>query len=145
MAAKRGRKTVADLTVVRLSGARMAAPEWLNEAEGLEWTAIVASLPADYFRPADGPLLAAYCVASALHKMARAEIEADGMTIEMDNGRKQMNPAVTVLQYQAGTMAQLAVKLRLAPSARYTPKSTATKAGSTALPSRKPWEEKQTA
>lgn len=143
MATKRGRQSAGDLSVVRLSSARMPAPDWLNESESIEWRGIVDSLPADYFRPADGPLLAAYCVAAALHKDARAEITRDGTSVEDDRGRRQMNPAVTVLQYQAGTMAQLSVKLRLAPSSRYTEKTAATKAGSLPKPAARPWEEAQ--
>lgn len=141
MATKRGRKSTAEmLTVVPISGQRLEPPEHLTEEQAAEWRAIVDSLPADYFRPGDVPLLAAYCVASVFYKRAAADMQARGLTITDDRGREYVNPAHQVLTSQAAAMAQMAVKLRLCPSARYSEKQAATKAGSAAKPSR-PWED----
>lgn len=139
MATKRGRKTAADLTVVQLTGQRLTPPDHLNDAEVAEWRAIVDSLPADYFRPGDVPLLAAYCTASAFYKQAKEELRTDGLTIMDDKGRTYANPAHQILTSQASAMAQMAVKLRLCPSARYTEKSAGTKAKGAATGGR-PWE-----
>jgi P27 family predicted phage terminase small subunit len=140
MTEKRGRKSAEDvLSVVRVSGNRLAAPEHLTEAQAGEWRSIVDSLPADYFRPGDVPLLAAYCVAASFYKKAAADVEARGMTLMDDRGREYVNPNHQFLTSQAASMAQMAVKLRLCPSARYTEKTAATKAGSGAKTGR-PWE-----
>lgn len=139
MTTKRGRKSIGDLSVVRVSDARIAPPDHLDEAEAAEWRAIVDSLPADYFRPGDVPLLGAFCTASALYKQARAAIKRDGITVE-DGRRTYPHPAKDILTTQASSMAQMAVKLRLCPSARYTEKSAATKADQ-AAGARRPWED----
>jgi P27 family predicted phage terminase small subunit len=140
MTAKRGRRSVGDLlNVVPVSGQRLAAPASLTPDQAAEWVAIVDSLPADYFRPGDVPLLAAYCTAASLYKRAAADIEARGMTVTDDKGRELVNPVHQILTSQASAMAQMAIKLRLCPSARYSEKAAATKAGDAAKPSR-PWE-----
>jgi P27 family predicted phage terminase small subunit len=136
---KRGRKSIADLTVVSLSGSRIAAPDHLTAAMQDEWAGIVDSLPADYFRPGDVPLLAAYVTASVFYKRASADMEARGLYLTDDRGREFVNPAHQVLTSQASAMAQMAVKLRLCPSARYTEKSAATKTASAGGAGR-PWE-----
>lgn len=125
---KRGRKSAAELSsVVVLAASRIGPPEHLTEAQAQEWRGIVDSLPGDYFRPGDVPLLAAYCVAASFYKRAAADMESRGMCITDDRGRESVNPAHQILTSQASAMAQMAVKLRLCPSARYSEKSAATK------------------
>lgn len=140
---KRGRKSTAALSVVALSKARVQPPAHLTEAQAAEWRSIVDSLPADYFRPGDIPLLAAYCVASTFYKRAAADMETRGMIVEVIGKggfpHDAVNPSHQILTSQASAMAQMAVKLRLCPSARYSEKNAATKAGQGALPTR-PWE-----
>jgi P27 family predicted phage terminase small subunit len=140
MTAKRGRRSVGDLlSVVPVTGQRLVPPSHLTTDQEQEWRAIVNSLPADYFRPGDVPLLAAYCVASTFYKRAASEMEARGLIMTDDKGREYVNPAHQILTSQASSMAQMAIKLRLCPSARYSEKAAATKAGDAAKPSR-PWE-----
>lgn len=140
----RGRKSLAGLAVVvPMSDDRLSPPPHLTEGQAAEWRAIVDSLPADYFRPGDVPLLAAYCVAATFYKRAAAEMESRGMTLMDDKGREYVNPHHNVLTSQASAMAQMAVKLRLCPSARYTEKSAATKAA--AAGGRRPWDDEQAA
>jgi P27 family predicted phage terminase small subunit len=143
---KRGRKSVGDLSVVPMSSARLQPPGHLTVAQAVEWRQIVDSLPADYFRPGDVPLLSAFCVASAFYKRAAADLEKRGLTLEEDRGRlgrhEMVNPSHQVLSSQASAMAQMAVKLRLCPSSRYSEKNAATKAGAAAKPAR-PWEQQE--
>jgi P27 family predicted phage terminase small subunit len=140
MTAKRGRRSVGDLlNVAPVTGQRLVPPSHLTPDQEQEWRAIVDSLPADYFRPGDVPLLAAYCVASTFYKRAASEMETRGLIMTDDKGREYVNPAHQILTSQASSMAQLAIKLRLCPSARYSEKAAATKAGDAAKPSR-PWE-----
>jgi P27 family predicted phage terminase small subunit len=136
--AKRGRQSLGDLSVVKLTGCRVVAPDFLTDEQKAEWDSIVNSLPADYFRPGDIPLLASFCAASALYKNALKMIQAEGIVLETDGGRKYAHPAKDILTSQASAMAQMAVKLRLCPSARYTEKSAQTKTASAG--GSRPWE-----
>lgn len=136
---KRGPKSAADMTVVKATGARIQPPEHLNDEQAGIWREIVDSLPADWFRPGDVPLLAAYCCADSFYRKAVAEMQASGIVKTNDKGREYVNPAHQVLTSQASAMAQMAVKLRLCPSARYSEKQADTKTKNAGA-SRKPWE-----
>lgn len=125
--------------VVRMAHARVQPPAHLTPEQAAEWVTIVDSLPADYFRPGDVPLLAAYVVAAVFYKRAAADIEARGMTFVGDNGREYVNPSHQMLTSQASAMAQMAVKLRLCPSARTSDRVAATKTAKGGGPAR-PWE-----
>ena len=135
----RGRQSVAALGVVAISGQRIEPPDHLTPDQAAEWRSIVDSLPADYFRPGDVSLLSAYVTASVFYRRASADMEARGMTLMDERGREYVNPSHSVLTSQASAMAQMAVKLRLCPSSRYTEQAAATKTsrGSTRA---KPWE-----
>ena len=126
---KRGRKSEGDLQIVPITAARLEPPSGLSEEQGSEWRKIVESLPADYFRPGDAPLLAAFCVASVFHRRAAADIEARGMTLVSEKGHEYVNPSHQMLTSQASVMAQLAQKLRLCPSARISGKTAERKNG----------------
>ena len=136
---KRGRKSLADLTVVAISGGRIKPPASLTPEQVEEWDQIVNSLPADYFRPGDAPLLAAFVVASVFHRRAAEDIEKRGIALVDDKGREYVNPSHQMLTSQASAMAQMAVKLRLCPSARMTGKAAQSRNGSAARTPR-PWE-----
>lgn len=139
MATKRGRASAdSRMTVVPVTGARMAPHHSLTEQQQRLWLEIVESLPADFFRPGDVPLLAAYCKAWSFYLLACAEIEANGVTVEDERGKRYANPAQQMVVTQASAMAQLSTKLRLAPSSRYTEKSAATRTQQVA-PGGKPW------
>ena len=121
--------------------ARLKPPPDMADAPRKEWRAIVNSLPADYFRPSDVSLLAAYCVWAAYARQCRVEIDRDGITIDNGNGRRIPHPATHVLQSATAAMSQMAVKLRLCPSSRYDDRTAATKANGDAN-ARRPWEHK---
>ena len=137
---KRGRKTFGALNVVAVSDQRLQPPATLTEEQCAEWSAIVNSLPADYFRPGDAPLLAAFCVASVFHRRAAADIEARGISLRTDRGHEYINPSHQMLTSQASAMAQMAVKLRLCPSARMTGKAAQSRSSDGAKGSR-PWDD----
>lgn len=136
---KRGPKSAADLSVVTTMGARIQPPEHLSDDQRVIWREIVGSLPADWFRPGDVPLLAAYCCADSFYRRAVAEMTSGGLVKMDDKGREYVNPAHSVLTSQASAMAQMAVKLRLCPSARYSEKQADTKTKSAGV-GRKPWD-----
>lgn len=138
--ATRGRKSTASqrVAVVKMTDARLPAPDDLSGPPLELWQVITASLPADYFRPGDEPLLATYCRAYHLHRKAFEIIEAGGITLMDDKGREYANPAAQMLNTQGSVMAQMAGKLRLCPSSRYTTKSASTKTDNAGV-AKKPW------
>lgn len=125
--------------VVDATGARIEPTSELTPEQVLIWNEIVDSLPADFFRPADRPLLAAFCKARSFYNLAAGEMETYGITIEQDNGKRLANPAHQILVTQASAMAQLSVKLRLSPSSRISEKKAATMTEKGATTGR-PWE-----
>src|SRR4029450_883811 len=76
--AKRGGKSAAELSVVRVSleGDRPPAPDDLTAQEAQVWSEIVVSIPGGWITRAQEPLLAAYC---------RHVSAADRLSIMIDN------------------------------------------------------------
>lgn len=128
------------LEAVPKSNARLAPPNFLARAPAREWVEIVNSLPAGYFRPSDVPILAAYCQAAAVHKECIEILAADGLLLKTDKGTKYAHPAHSMMLQQASCMAQLAVKLRLCPSARFT-KGEKPQKGIGGGGGKRPWDE----
>jgi phage terminase small subunit len=81
---------------------------------------VVADYPSVYFSPSDAMLLLAYCEANLLHEQASRVIRQPFFEhiIETDRGTLTKNPWLAVQKDAAGTMAVLAQKLRICPSAR---------------------------
>ncbi len=136
----RGTKSTADLSVVPATGARLAPPGDLSPSAQAEWRQIVDSLPADWLRPSDAHLLRAYCVASEVHRMATETLLREGLTVETITGGEKAHPASGIMALNASTMANIAVKLRLCPSSRYTAERAGTKARNAVAQATRPWE-----
>jgi phage terminase small subunit len=79
---------------------------------------LVASVPAEHFRPADGHLVEQYAQAIVLARRAYAELEASGSVV---NGRA--SPWIVVLEKAHRSSVALAARLRLSPQHRTDPKS----------------------
>jgi phage terminase small subunit len=79
---------------------------------------IAASVPDDFFRASDFPLLRAYCEAGGLASAAAAEIAANGAVVD---GRT--SPWVKILETAHRSMGSLALRLRLCPSSRIGPRT----------------------
>lgn len=90
------------------------APAGLPRAAQSLWRAVMQSTPEDQWRPGDLPLLAMFCRVSVLAAEAVAHLEHDG---QVDSGGKT-SPWIKVASDHGKTLALLASKLRLAPSAR---------------------------
>lgn len=140
----RGRKSAASQKVVAIGSgtARLEPPEHmaLGDDERRVWDDIVRSLPADYFRPGDGPLLVAYCRATVFFEQAADLVSLHGpMILNPDNGRYYANPAQQLMVTQISAMKMLAGALRLSPSSRYSTKSASTKTDNSTR-GKKPWE-----
>ena len=128
----------ARMSVVTLSDARISPPDGLLTVfqAGL-WRQIVDSLPADFFRPSDIPLLAAYCKAWSFYLQASAEIEANGVVLRDARDRVYANPAQSMVVTQASAMSQLSAKLRLSPSSRISARTAGSKSDKPA--GQRPW------
>lgn len=74
---------------------------------------VVRSVPSDHFRPADSPLLRAYCKANERMSALEHLIAEQGLVFD-----GEVNPYAKALREEAKLMMSLAVKLRLCPSSR---------------------------
>ena len=135
----RGRRSEADLAVVVVDSAeRRPPPDTLSQAEAGIWGSIMESLPADWFRPSDWPILAAYCQTAVQYEQATTELRGEPLTLTADNGRIYRHPLLAIQHTAALRLAALAVKLRLCPSSRM--RQDATGAKGKMQPGSKPWQ-----
>ena len=117
---KPGRKSAASLESVKppAANSRPEPPGELSEREAEIWREIVLSLPADWFRPSDFPLLAAYCQAAAQNEQATKELKTSSLILTK-GAVSYRNPLIAIQQAAALRMGALASKMRLCQSARY--------------------------
>ena len=80
----------------------------LTRAEKVVWRGIVNSLPADFFRSSDVPLLANYCRFAVRSNYLAGRLTEDPMDAEADK----------MLRGATASLTSLATKLRLCPNAR---------------------------
>lgn len=131
---QRGRKSAASLESVVLPNERKAPPPptELTESAAKLWNDIVNSLPGDYFRAGDLPLLQAYCTASDRKNKLDIAIAKEGLLYD-----GAPHPGLKISREEASLMASLAVKLRLCQSSRTRPDSATLKTANTG---RRPWD-----
>lgn len=117
---KPGKKSSASLEVVPPPAAlsRPEPPAGLSTREIELWQEIVQSLPADWFRASDMPLLAAYCQAAAQNEQATKEL-AESKLVLKKGSILYRNPLIAIQHAAALRMGALASKMRLCQSARY--------------------------
>ncbi|MGV8892347.1 MAG: hypothetical protein ACOH2K_05295 [Burkholderiaceae bacterium] len=130
----RGRKSAASLQTIALASLRKppSTPAGISQAAAELWQGITASLPVDFFRPGDLPLLQAYCVAHDRKERIDAAILSDGLLFD-----GVPHPGLRISRDEAGLMASLAVKLRLCQSSRTRAESASLK---TAHAGKRPWD-----
>lgn len=135
MTIQRGRKSAAALQTKALATTRKPPdpPAGLSKAATALWVSIAGSLPADFFRPGDLPLLQSYCVATDRKNLIDAVVLKDGVMFE-----GEAHPGLRVSRDEASLMASLAVKLRLCQSSRTRPESASLQLTHTG---RRPWDE----
>lgn len=114
------RRSAASLTTPRVDGrpSPLVAPSDLPAAAAKVWRGLTASTPPDHFRASDVPVLRTYCVTAAMLAEAEAEL-AKGAVVD-----GKVSPWVNVHERLSRTLATLALRLRLCPSARQDPKTT---------------------
>lgn len=115
----RGRKSVAELTVISASGIesvrRPDPPEELTPEQADEWRAVVNRMPADWFPRETQPLLAQFCrhvVQARRCAQLVASIEA---AEEFDIGA--YDRALKMAEREGRAMSSLATRLRLTQQA----------------------------
>lgn len=140
--AKRGRRSVGDLSVVPIDfvARRPAPPADLNERAAAEWQAIVSALPDGWCTRETAPLLAQYCghVAAA----QRIAQQRDAITLEelrTETGLWRYDRLGRMAACETASLVSLATRLRLTQQSRYTPKAAGTATRNTS-PGAKPWE-----
>ena len=131
------RKSAASLAVIPIgSGARLACPATLDAESAAFWAEIVNSVQPDHFRPADVPLLTAYCEQRALYARAMSHLVVPGGLTECTALGEKVSPYFAIMARSAQLMTMLARSLRLTPQSRSTPDRAARSTRSTA----KPWQ-----
>lgn len=95
-------------------------PAYLKDYAFKVWAKIVGSMPEKVYSPADEELLAAYCVAAAMHREAVQRVAEMGAVITGESGAPYQNPWTGILNTQATKMATIGSRLGLDPAARAT-------------------------
>ena len=135
----RGRKSAAKLQIVALESRRKPPepPADLTSGALALWKSIVSSLPADFFRPGDLPLLQAYVTSADRKRQVDAMIVEHGMIYD-----GKVHLGLKISRDEGTLMASLAVKLRLCQSARTRPESAQLHASHAGM---RPWDTPDTA
>lgn len=113
---------------------RPEPPQHLTDDERQLWREVVATKPADWFQRDSHPVLCAYVQSTLIHRALMNQFHAG----EFPVGSKPYDELIKLIVKVAGSLAQLAGKLRLTQQSRYTPQSANT-ASKKAVPLR-PWE-----
>jgi hypothetical protein len=140
---KRGRKSVADLTVVKgnFGDGRPLPPAELTERQQAIWREVTATEPADFFATeALRGLLADYCA----HRESSEQVGSIIATFKPEwlkaaDGAKRYKLLLQMRELETRASASLATKLRLTNQSRYQPKAAGT-AFRNASTGPKPWD-----
>ena len=100
------------------------------------WNNIAESLPADFFRAGDLPLLEAYVVSATRKRWVDSMVLDVGMILN----DQTPHPGLKISRDEATLMASLATKLRLCQSSRTRPESASLNIINHAGNGKKPWE-----
>lgn len=120
MTTTRGRKSADSKQIVTIISSRQSpnAPIGIGEDATALWEKIANSVPNDFFRAGDLPLLEAYVISATRKRQLDTKVLQEGI---MFNG--EPHPALRISRDEASLMASLAVKLRLCQSSRTRPES----------------------
>jgi hypothetical protein len=136
-----GRKSAADLSVVRLTASdRPQPPDHMSPWQADLWRSVTATKPADWFTDDTLPLLEAYVEAAQSHRTVSELLNAYSSEMLRDDATLAMYDKASKIQTRsAGTLAQMAIKMRLSQSARYGARG-ASGAHERTSKAAKPWE-----
>jgi phage terminase small subunit len=141
--AKRGRKSAAELSVVRVAidGSRPPPPDGLTDGQARAWREIVESLPADWISPAQEPLLAAYCRhVSAADQLAEIinKFEPD---LKQAGDLQRLNKILAMRERETKALSSIATRMRLTSQSQMHPRTAARAIGG-ANGGPKPWDDR---
>ncbi len=137
---KRGRKSAAELSVVRIDCAaqRPAPPADLTPGQAAIWRAVVETTPAGWFSEGD-VLLRSYCrhvqTADFLAKLVNEHLH------ELSE-IQSLKRLLSMRERETRMLTHLATKMRLTPQARITPRSAGRQMENIVRrPWQRPWED----
>jgi len=140
---KRGRKSSAELSVMAVSieARRPSPPAQLTEQQAQVWQDIVDTQPGGWFRPAEEPLLVAFCrhvvAANLISEMVDAFARKEGDVNDLDR-------LLRMRERETRAISSLATRMRFTQQSRMHPRT----AGRAELGShgaklweRRPWDD----
>ena len=125
--AKRGRKSAAELAVVRVSleGSRPPAPEELTGDEAQLWHGIVESIPGGWISPAQEPLLAAYCRHVSAANRLSAMVDEFDPDLKKAGALERLGKLLSMRERETKALSSLATRMRLTQQAQMHPRTAA--------------------
>jgi hypothetical protein len=128
------RKSLASLETapIKAKDARLPPPETLNPRQKSLWLCIVDALPANWFTPAEQPLLVNYVESISFQETVSRQIKAGNTDI------RDSKILHDIYCKQAGLIASLATKMRLTQQSKYTEKTAAT--ATARIGGKRPWD-----
>jgi hypothetical protein len=143
MTTKRGRKSVAELTVVRgaFGTGRPPPPEDLTDRQAAIWREVVETEPAEFFATAvTRALLADYCRHRDSSEQLSAGVSAfKPEWLKEEDGPGRLNTLLIMRDREVRATTTLATKLRLTNQSRYQTQPAA-RAAARAATGTRPWE-----
>jgi phage terminase small subunit len=115
----RGRKSAASRLALNSEGDRPDPPAHLSGEEADEWRRVVLRMPSGWFRAETHGLLATYCAHVANLQLIQNQLRVLRASSKNPGDVLQLAALMKLHQEESKQIASLAVKLRLAPSARY--------------------------
>ena len=111
------RKQVSQI-VNKAARKKMIPPIGMDAAEQFVWNQMVAACSPDHFVESDTPLMVMYCQTFVQFQRAMEGQKKHSQRITTGNGTLPAHPLLGITKGLAGTMSNLAMRLRLAPSTR---------------------------
>ena len=123
--AKRGRKSAAELAVVRvtLEGYRPQAPHALTAQQAQLWREIVESVPGGWINHAQEPLLAAYCRHVSAADRLSAMIDQNESDLNDFGALQRFGKLLSMRERETKALSSLATRMRLTQQSQMHPRS----------------------
>ncbi len=115
LAGNPGKRPIKADTAVATGAA--VAPKSLSKPAAAIWARVIGSMPSGVYAAADESLMAAYCEAVALHRMATTEAIKLPVTVG-STGQLTVSPWVKIQSDQARLIMSLGARLGLDPASR---------------------------
>ena len=139
--AKRGRKSAADLQVIKVDFERPPAPKALNDRQREIWDRTVIDEADGHFKTrALQDMLADYCRHREMAEVLGGQInEFKPEWVKSSEGARKLTSLLRIRDLESRAAADKATKLRMTNQSRYTPQSAST-AARDAAEGPAPWE-----